>query len=240
MDDHDASASVRFALLLPRGVRLDVAPFAIGYMVGFIVYFTSPANQFAANVATPMVAALHLLTFLMSHWSMSVRCALQFRGVRCAKTASHVRAQPDSGRPELCELQQGTGPGGQVELHFEYRKRIFIFDAPYPDGAPSCSDDAAHFVELAMPVEKPLAHYVANSRGLKIEALADLQLRYGHNSFDIPMRTFRELLAEQAVAPFFVFQVRTLCAEFVPLAVQTCVNARIPHPPGLLRIALVT
>ena len=84
---------VQLTLHRPRGMRLDVLPFGIGYAMGFGAYMTAPSLEFAANVATPILVAVHLITFLVCHWSLSLRCALQLKRVVRAADATLARAR---------------------------------------------------------------------------------------------------------------------------------------------------
>ena len=66
------------------------------------------------------------------------------------------------------------------------------------------------FARLAYPVDSvpaPTLGSFQSANGLKTTAQVSVaQTSYGKNSFDIPIPTFKELFAEHAVAPFFVFQ----------------------------------
>ena len=214
-----------FSLYARRQLRLDVIPFTVMYALGFTFYFCgSPRASAAANVATPLCAALHIFTFLSCHWWLSMRCALQLRRVYRVTDASLVRAHPPKGRSELCALE--VRPAATVrsnlrnkravpstlssdnEIRFEYRKRVYIFAPRTGAGNQVIEDDAVRFSELTMPTKLPLAQYLASGHGLKGDALAQTERKFGKNSFAIPARTFGSLFVEHALAPFFVFQVR--------------------------------
>jgi cation-transporting ATPase 13A1 len=215
-----------FTLHTARRVRLDVAPFVVLYVLGFGAYlFASPSLSRAANVATPIVAGLHVLTFLSCHWSLPLRCALQLRRVRRIVDATLVRARaPGSGRSELCELERRpalppllaaaavAAAAAEEVVRFEHRKRTYVFEPAASAAAASSSDrhndDSAHFRELTMPVSLPLSHYLSSLKGLRGESLVRASYKYGDNSFGIPARSFGSLFVEHALAPFFVFQAR--------------------------------
>jgi cation-transporting ATPase 13A1 len=204
--DEDGEPPVQFTLHRPRGVRLDILPFGIGYAMGFGAYMTVPSLEFAANVGTPILVAAHLVTFLVCHWSLSVRCALQLKRVVRATDATLARARSGNGRSELCPLQcRSTDAHGKVEVRFEFRKRTYILEAS-SSASQGSANDADRFRELSMPYDRPLSEY-CNGRGLRGEQLTAAAEKFGDNSFAIPGRSFGELFVEHALAPFFVFQV---------------------------------
>ena len=220
-EDELEHSALALSLLAPRTWRLDVLPFAILYLLGFGVYFAVPSLELLANICTPVLTALHVLTFLTCHWSLSLRCALQLRTVRRAAEAVFVRATPASGRSELCKLERrpvfGAGIGRESgkaatsecaeEVRFEFRKRTYLHTPSQASDGADSEDEATLFQELTMPLNEPLSHYVSASKGLKADALLHAQHKYGENSFEIPKRSFGELFVEHALAPFFVFQV---------------------------------
>ena len=262
MDD-DASEPAAFALYRPRVVRLDVLPFVVFYLLGFATYLLSPIHARLANFATPLVACAHALTFLVCHWSLPVRCALQLRRTHRIGEATLVRARSaasgQGGRSTMCDLERrasapaieaaaaplaatpgaGGAAGEPTEIRFEHRKRTYIYQAPSADAGPrDGDDDATRFLELTMPTSQPIAQYVEAQRGLRAEALAAAEHRFGPNSFAIPGRSFGSLFVEHALAPFFVFQVgRGLGLGPWPwafghsLGFLACLVPRRPHPP---------
>lgn len=79
---------------------------------------------------------------------------------------------------------------------FVYQKRKY-----------SWNSDKKQFFKLTFPVDYPMSHY-RSAKGIASAAdLAEAIKQYGRNVFDIPMPTFWDLYKEQALQPFFVFQV---------------------------------
>ncbi len=57
------------------------------------------------------------------------------------------------------------------------------------------------------PAQERYAYYHSHKGFTKEAALTAASQVYGRNSFDMPLPAFMELLKEQMLAPFFVFQV---------------------------------
>jgi cation-transporting ATPase 13A1 len=58
----------------------------------------------------------------------------------------------------------------------------------------------------------PLSDYL-RTQGLDDETAAQKLAKYGENKFHIPLPTFSQLYKEQALAPFFAFQVKRIKAK---------------------------
>ena len=208
-----SSASLHLTLYKPRSIRLDVAPFVLLYPTLFSVYLFAyaPSTVLYANFAVPAVVACHLLTFLATHWSLPMRCLLQFRRVKTVADAQYVRVRPSAssggGRSELCTLEKreafNTAAADEEEVRFEHRKRTYLFSPPKT----AVTDEASCFGELVMPLNLPITYYLNGAKGLRGEALSHATHKYGRNAFAIPPHSFGGLLLEHALAPFFVFQV---------------------------------
>ena len=172
-------------LYKPRSIRLDVAPFVVLYPTLFSVYLFAyaPSTVLYANFAVPAVVACHLLTFLATHWSLPMRCLLQFRRVKTVADAQYVRVRPSAssggGRPELCTLEKreafNTAAADEEEVRFEHRKRTYLFSPPKT----AVSDEASCFGELVMPLNLPITYYLNGAKGLRGEALSHATHKYG-------------------------------------------------------------
>lgn len=103
------------------------------------------------------------------------------------------------GQAEITQLQRTQIPGGKEVIFFSYQRDKFVYD-------PASNS----FSRLAYPCdnqELTIGDYKA-SRGLDTPQLVEeYTWEYGKNFFDIPIPSFKELFAEHAVAPFFVFQI---------------------------------
>ena len=213
-EDDDALAIRRISLHRPTRVRFDVLPFAAGYAVSLAVYLCMPTREVMAMLAMPLVLCAHLLAFLVGHWSVRARCALQLSRAQRLEEATLVLVTLAGGRSQLCELEWRAPAGGAAtEARFEHFQRVFTW-TPAADGAGGAAKTAAaspttvvEFRKRQMPTSEPIRHY-CKSRGYADDgALRTARERYGANEFEIPARSFSELLVEHAPAPFFVFPV---------------------------------
>lgn len=82
------------------------------------------------------------------------------------------------------------------ETYFMYQKRKYVWD-----------EDKHLFVKVDYPTTASYQEYLESKGLITSEVLASSERRYGRNIFDIPMPSFWDLYKEQALAPFFVFQV---------------------------------
>lgn len=221
-DDADDLPLVRATFFgrRPLPLRLDVAPFAVAYVVSFGCYALVPELEAAAVIATPCLVLLHILAFLMTHWSVGVLCAAQLSpcpphaaSLVCTVAASGARAlcsvEREAAAPPEAEAA-ATGAAPVPSLFFVYHKSKYLVEPSTDPTAPSVCR------KLRMPCDEPLSFYTT-TRGLQTpQAAREARARFGDNDFSIPRPAFSELLQEHALAPFFVFQmlcVLLLCLD---------------------------
>eukprot|EP00667_Euglena_gracilis_P000976 EG_transcript_976 len=163
----------------------------------------------------PVILTLHLLVLLVGFWNVSVGCALHYRPAQAVEAASHVLVtpQPHKGRAVLLPLQRGEPDtateafvppkhidpdpnASEGRLHFHYQDRRY----EYLPGRQV-------FVRRAFCHRMTFGQYRRLDGHSASEAALDcLRELYGHNHLRIPIPTFRRLLQEHMLAPFFVFQ----------------------------------
>eukprot|EP00878_Enallax_costatus_P016666 GHUV01017486.1.p1 GENE.GHUV01017486.1~~GHUV01017486.1.p1 ORF type:complete len:1230 (+),score=386.32 GHUV01017486.1:189-3878(+) len=149
------------------------------------------------------VSVLHVLSFLFMHWNVSFKALVSFRKVAQLIDAEYVQVIPHkfSGKAEIVPLeirQTRDLQTGQdhTELAFEFRKLRFTY---HPD--------SNTFERLKFPVHEPFDYYLkASGYGTPDKVGAAVQ-QWGLNKFEVPVPPFADLLKEQMLAPFFVFQV---------------------------------
>ena len=84
----------------------------------------------------------------------------------------------------------------QGEVSFLYQKRKFVYDPT-----------SSWFTKVDYPVHLKFEEYLSSKGYQSSSSLHAAESKWGMNRFDIPLPSFWELYKEQAVAPFFVFQV---------------------------------
>jgi len=141
-------------------------------------------------LAFPIVGVLHLFVWLLTQWSVDVACLLLYRRVHDIRQAQYVKVVPVShrGSKTLCPLS--------ATLSFTYQKRTYTFNSK-----------KGVFSKPENPTSHPFQYYLSRVRGLSLPEVEAARQSHGLNIFDIPLPTFGELYKEQAMAPFFVFQV---------------------------------
>ena len=181
--------AVAVTLVKPRSplLRLDVAPFAVIYVLLHAYAWTTLATVSVATLALiPVALTAHLLLFLSTRWSVRVRCWVANQ--KCGTGATHALALAASGAA-LCALEDATG-----QRRFAFRRRVYV-------------ESEGKWQAHAPDTRRPLAEFIKapglESREDETKAKQD----WGPNAFEIADPTFGELFEEHYLAPFFVFQV---------------------------------
>ena len=215
-NDDDAPRIALLTLYAPRHalLRFDVAPFACGYVLCLALFFAVPSREVSANVAMPLLVCAHLLVFLVSHWSLSVLCALKLRRVSTVASATLIHVVPATAGAglatppsELCALvrrpryspEATAGAAASAEeTRFEFHKTAFVLHAKGEGGAKADAEAEAEgvragdglFVQLRMPVGREAAFYL-QARGYRDAAsVAAAEYVFGANACHIPERSF--------------------------------------------------
>ena len=218
-NDDDAPRIALLTLYAPRHalLRFDVAPFACGYVLCLALFFAVPSREVSANVAMPLLVCAHLLVFLVSHWSLSVLCALKLRRVSTVASATLIHVVPATAGAglatppsELCTLVRRpryspeatavAAASAEEETRFEFHKTAFVLHAKGEGGAKADAEAEAEaegvragdglFVQLRMPVGREAAFYL-QARGYRDAAsVAAAEYTFGPNACHIPERAF--------------------------------------------------
>ncbi|GAB4817890.1 hypothetical protein N2152v2_004936 [Parachlorella kessleri] len=195
--------SIKLYTLLERWHQLDAGPFVLIYTLWIVAALrTVVTGQWqtygtAIKLGTYGLVVSHILLELFTYWSVRVRCAVRFKAARRLEDATHVRVVPHafSGTKDVVPLKVKQVEGG-VQLGFEFRKLRFLY-----------SSEEGTFQKLKYYTKESFATYRGSS-GYGSEAKVGAALeRWGPNRFEVPVPAFLELLREQMLAPFFVFQV---------------------------------
>jgi cation-transporting ATPase 13A1 len=174
---------------------------AVKHMTEVVVWgFSLPLLH---TVLLAVLPILQLLTWLGTHWSVKFRAFVTMRRVTSVEEACHVLVVPAKPTEKIgmCKIEWvrlRSREKSTVETlpSFDFHKRRYLWEA-----------SERKWQKVAFPVRESMRFY-ANSRGLPDDAsIADAAARWGLNSFEIPLPTYRELYAEQCRQPFFVFQV---------------------------------
>eukprot|EP00276_Gloeochaete_wittrockiana_P023948 CAMPEP_0184365734 /NCGR_PEP_ID=MMETSP1089-20130417/150349_1 /TAXON_ID=38269 ORGANISM="Gloeochaete wittrockiana, Strain SAG46.84" /NCGR_SAMPLE_ID=MMETSP1089 /ASSEMBLY_ACC=CAM_ASM_000445 /LENGTH=1238 /DNA_ID=CAMNT_0026707081 /DNA_START=169 /DNA_END=3882 /DNA_ORIENTATION=- len=185
---------------LSKPLRLDVLPFVLLYIADLCLALIFPAYHTPILIGLPIIGLLHLLAFLVTHWSIEFRCFVTARKVKDVDLATFVKIvpTPHHGKKTICPLERSSLKDDQKDagIYFSFQKRRYDFDPV-----------TKRFEKLKFPVSESLGTY-QKQRGYGSQSDLDHAYgKYGTNRFAIPLPTFGELFKEHALAPFFVFQV---------------------------------
>lgn len=215
IDDPEIARVALFAPL-PLLLRLDVLPFLFLYVTATYLHMTRPEGDVIATLLTVATLFTNALTFLLGEWSTTMRAWLGHVTLRRLDATTSIVAKVEPARAllpaQLCPCSLIAGPPSSEELHHEKRD-VPLLCFSYQNLTFCLFDDrkalqSGHgsFRRLDFPTQLPLREYT-QARGFHSPAsVARAQLKWGKNDFEIPVQSFRLLLKEQLVAPFFVFQ----------------------------------
>jgi cation-transporting ATPase 13A1 len=105
------------------------------------------------------------------------------------------------GSPALCEISRTNIGDNEQSISFVFQKKKYIYDNEAQFKKVSWPDSFSPN-EQAWSADEYEKHAGWSNKAVLNRA----ELVYGLNKLDIPMPTFQELFMEQAIAPFFVFQ----------------------------------
>ncbi|KAH8827253.1 hypothetical protein DL96DRAFT_1606032 [Flagelloscypha sp. PMI_526] len=167
---------------------------AYAYYVKYDEWVRSEEWTFLYTVG---LTASHALSFLITRWSSAARAWVSTRKASSLETATHIRVIPHQHRG-VGEIVPILKRGDTVA--FNYQRDVYTVAAS--------DNETVTFERLPYPISsKPPLNQLVSGKVRSREEVEDLEELYGKNEFDIPIPTFAELMAEHAVAPFFVFQI---------------------------------
>jgi hypothetical protein len=122
-------------------------------------------------------------------------CGLHLSAAATTTPAAAGDAEEEEEEGAYRKGEGGERGGEEQGLTFTFRRQRFRHLG------------AGAFAPPAYPDDKPFGWYLAHTgmgKRHQVDAAAE---KWGANEFEIPMPTFGDLLREQLLAPFFVFQV---------------------------------
>ncbi|XP_043724441.1 probable manganese-transporting ATPase PDR2 [Telopea speciosissima] len=184
--------------------RLDVWPFVILYAVWLLTIVPS-IDFFDAWIVFGGLVILHILVLLFTAWSVDFRCFVQYGKVKDIHHADACKVTPSkfSGSKEIVPLHFRRSSAGSAslpldaeEIYFDFRKQRFIF-----------SKERETFRKLPYPAKETFRYYLKSTGHGSEPKVAIATEKWGRNVFEYPQPTFRKLMKEHCMEPFFVFQV---------------------------------
>ncbi|GMF28131.1 unnamed protein product [Phytophthora lilii] len=205
-------ASVALYTPLPWPMRLDLLPFLFLYATAAYLYALRPADDAVPWVFGALSVLVHALALLGAEWSADVRCWMSCARLAAVDTRVKTLAKVEPALAmlpkQLCECRVAAAekPRKAAQtpaLWFSYQKVKFCV---YEDVQTINSRGDAQFRRLDFPSAGTLASYLQSSGVASDRELQLARDKWGKNDFELPTPKFAELLKEQLVAPFFVFQ----------------------------------
>ncbi|GLU21393.1 hypothetical protein SLE2022_375350 [Rubroshorea leprosula] len=183
--------------------RFDVWPFAILYLLWLAIVV--PSIDFGdATIVLGGLAALHVLVWLFTAWSVDFRCVVQYGKVNDIYLADACKITPSkfSGSKEVVPLHfrkktMNSSSSAEVEeIYFDFRKQCFIY-----------SKEKDTFCKLPYPTKETFGNYLRSTGHGSEAKVISASEKWGRNVFEYPQPTFQKLMKEHCMEPFFVFQV---------------------------------
>ncbi|KAE9006000.1 putative manganese-transporting ATPase [Phytophthora fragariae] len=212
-------ASVALYTPLPWPMRLDLLPFLFLYVTAAHLYASRPTDDVVPWVFGALSVLCHALALLGAEWSVDVRCWMSCARLTVVAPNARVKmlakVEPALAMlpKQLCDCQQTLDrpqsqdkpqlKGAQVPtLWFSYQNLKFCVY----ESVETVNKGDAQFRRLDFPCSDTLQSYLLRRGVVSNDELLRARGKWGRNDFELPVPKFAELLKEQLVAPFFVFQ----------------------------------
>ena len=177
---------------------------------------TLPAKwlpDFPMVLAFASVATLHALNMFAQHWSVRIRCFVQYKSVDRVSEGTYfiITPHPHQGKPEIVPVSQlrvfDADGGLRTMLWCVFQRQRYEYVEIEWDEARR--KGRGELQEIHTPKDLPLSHYV-KSKGLTSDEVHHSHERYGDNALRVNIPTFGELYKEQLTSPVTVFQIFTV------------------------------
>lgn len=206
--------NVDFIYLLderPPIKRINVIPFALLYVLPIYMLFTSTWLTF--GICFGIVLSLHMLTFLSTLWSVSIKRLINYRMVDNVSEARYVYVQPkihcgNATISQLVKHEVKKLPESENNIQQSFTTPKLSFSFQHLDFCCYNTDDKDHliFKRLDYPDHSNIGDYI-KWQGLNLKLIDFVSQKYSLNDLSIPLPKFLELFKEHVVAPFFVLQI---------------------------------
>ena len=222
---------------LPIYGRLDVLPFALlyGLLIGSDVYLqnlqedvaldekeNADLSRFLLSIVFALALLGHLGLVLACQWNVSFQTLVGYKiatSIPSNKwTHCFVKSKNSSDEKGIVAISQCTSNSeknkqGAVVVNFH--DRIFRYATQLPDEDTSLwlpqkeQVPAAKpaFQPLRYPIDLPLSFFASWQGHMSLKSVTQAANLYGPNQMMLKLPTLTDLLMEQLVAPFFLFQV---------------------------------
>ncbi|KAF1788783.1 P-type ATPase, cytoplasmic domain N [Phytophthora cactorum] len=200
--------SVALYTPLPWPMRLDLLPFIFLYVTAVYLYTIRPEDDVVPWVFGAFSVFWHALALLSAEWSVDVRCWMTCTRltavVQDERLKMLVKVEPSLTMlpKQLCECHlvstDKTKGAKRPTLWFSFQNLKFCL---YEDVEMINRSDETQFRRLDFPSNGTLESYLKSEGGA-----ATGQGQVGQKRLRTAHTKFAELLKEQLVAPFFVFQ----------------------------------
>lgn len=223
----DRHETFRITPLVERSIplRLDFGPFILLYAV-LIAIDTSEmslAESFILSVAWAAGLMLHLSVVLFCQWKISTKATVGFHRVGPSSPSIRSNQWTHCLVESVQESVGGEIVAGIVPIEYNqedqvlvisFQDRIFRCSAQQPDmdislwgDSPSPSkSEMPRFRPVRYPVQMPLSFYREWKGHKELKSVVKATSVYGSNMTILELPSFRELLSDQLIAPFFLFQ----------------------------------
>lgn len=210
--------------------RFDVWPFLLSYVIFgilLVVYIEPYDNNRTDNnkndvmiyiglIGWPISLVIQLFLFLLSQWSIKMRCLLGYQIVSDIDQAHyiHVTAAKNAGKDRLQAIDRLpylSTPNSSINVQImnrEYsitKERLDFQKVTY-----NYNYHKKMFMRLDYPTNASIKNYLTWKGHATMNHVNICLVRWGANEFDIPIPNFLDLYLDHLVAPFFVFQVLCL------------------------------
>ena len=177
---------------------------------------TLPARwlpDFPTVLAFASIATAHALLLFAQHWSVRIRCFVQYKPINRVTEGSNFIITPHAhqGKPEIVPVSRlrvfdADGSLRTMLWCVFQRQRYEYVEIEWDEAR---GKGQGELREIETPKDLPLSHYV-KSRGLSGEEVHHSHERYGDNALQVNIPTFWNLYKEQLTGPVTVFQIFTV------------------------------
>ncbi|GJS76807.1 probable manganese-transporting ATPase PDR2 [Tanacetum coccineum] len=132
--------------------------------------------------------------FFLTQWLVDFKCFLHYTKVEDVHLADACKVTTFA---QIVPLHSRKMAGSMTEeIYFEFQKQRFIY-----------SHEKGTCYKLPYPTKETFGYYLSSNGYDNDTQIQNVVDKWGHNVIEYPHTTFRELMKEHCMEPFFLFEV---------------------------------